>query len=120
MFSSAETNPENVKSQSFVDSEENYAIFLSVLDTSLFNSPFHYILRAERSAYVFQLKPSPETLKSQSLFDFYQNYALLAPVIDFSTFDHPFHSILHAECSAYVFQRQNKPRKCKIAIIRQF
>ena len=120
MFSSAETNPENVKSQSFVDSEENYAIFLSVLDTSLFNSPFHYILRAERSTYVFQIKPSPETLKSQSLFDFDQNYALLAPVIDFSTFTRSFPFILHAKRSAHLFQLRNKPIRSQNQVIRRF
>ena len=62
-FSSAETGPGSQKSQSFVDFDQNYALFTPVLDFSTFDHPFHSILHAECSAYVFQRQNKPRKCK---------------------------------------------------------
>ena len=62
-FSSAETSPETIKSQLFVDFDKNYALFFPDLDISTFNRLFHTILRAERSAHVFQRRNKPRNYK---------------------------------------------------------
>ena len=55
-FSSAETRLETLNSQSFVDFDENYAIFLPVLDITTFKRSLKSTLRAERSAHVFHCR----------------------------------------------------------------
>ena len=62
-FSSAETRLETLNSQSFVDFDENYAIFLPVLDIMTFKRSLKSILRAERSAHDFQRRNKPRNSK---------------------------------------------------------
>ena len=56
-ISSAETNPDTRKSQSLVDSHNNYALFLSRL--RYFDVSTHLSLHAERRARVFHCRNKP-------------------------------------------------------------
>ena len=62
-FSSVETSPDSSKSQSFVDFVHIYTLFLSDRDISAFIRSFHWIMRAERSAQVFQRRNKPRHTK---------------------------------------------------------
>ena len=91
------------------------------LDISTFNRLFHTILRAERSAHVFQRRNKPRNYKHRndsSILSKIMRY--FSPDLDISSFNRLFHTILRAERSAHVSQRRNKPRTSKIAIIRRF
>ena len=93
--------------------------FSPVCDISSFKRPFHCIMRAERSAWLFcSVETSPHTRKSQSFVDSYNNYALYLSRLRY--FDVPTHLSLHVERRARVFHSRNKPRHKQIAIIRRF
>ena len=56
-LSTVETSPDTSKSQSFVDSDNNYALFLSHL--SYFDASMHLSLHAERRTRVFHCRNKP-------------------------------------------------------------
>ena len=58
-YSSDETSPDTRKSQSFADLDEKKRYFSPVWDISTFKRSFHCIMRAERSARVFQRRNKP-------------------------------------------------------------
>ena len=58
-FSIVETRPETRKSHSFADFKKIKHYFFPVCDISMFKRSFHGIMRAERSARVFQRRNKP-------------------------------------------------------------
>ena len=120
-FSSAETSPETIKSQLFVDFVENYALFLSRLRYFDISNPFslHYTCRTQCTGF-----PAPNQVQVDKNLNHSQILTKIMryffPVLDIATTERPLHTILREERIAHVFQRRNKPRTSKIAIIRRF
>ena len=85
------------------------------LDISSFKRCFHYIVRAERSVWLFcSVKTSPHTSKSQSFVDIVQICALFLSDRDISSFKRSFHCIMRAGRSAWLFCNvETSPHKRK-------
>ena len=78
-FSTVKTSPETVKSQWFVVFDEITALFLSRLGYFTFNRPFNTILRAERSANVFQRRNKPRNYKIAIIRRLWQKLCVIFP-----------------------------------------
>ena len=80
-ISSAETNPDTRKSQSLVDSHNNYALFLSRL--RYFDVSTHLSLHAERRARVFHCRNKPRHTKIEIIHRFWWQLCAISLPFDF-------------------------------------
>ena len=120
-LSSVETSPDTRKSQSFVDFDENYDLFLSRLRHFDVYTIFslHYACRthctrypASKQAKTYANHNHSSILKQIKLY--------YSPVWDISTSKRYFHCIMRAERSARFLQRRNNLRHTQIATSGRF
>ena len=116
-FSIVETSPETRESQSFVDRDENYALFLSRLryfdGETLFS--LHFTCRTQCAGIpASKLAEKLAILNHSSILKNFMCY--FSPFWYISTFKRSFHCNFHLVRSARVFQLRIKPKNSQIVM----